>query len=69
MKEENSLFFNLAVPVSVITPTTTLLLERTGDPDLVQRLMGWSNQVMIKRYGHLSNRAKDAFKSLEESFL
>ena len=49
--------------------TTTLLLKTIGDPDLVQLLMGWSNQVMIKRYGHLSNQAINSFKSLEQDLL
>lgn len=45
---------------------TTELLRLTKDRDLVQRLIGWSDQTMVKRYGHVSDRAIPAFQKWDE---
>lgn len=47
--------------------TTTFLLQVTGgDRDLVQRLVGWCNQAMVERYGHVGERSEKAFSDFNK---
>lgn len=46
---------------------TVLLLDVTnGNLEMVQKIVGWSDTVMVRRYGHLGYRHHSAFEKMDE---
>lgn len=53
-------------PHQIRHQATTTGLELTGDPDLVEKWIGWLNPGMIRSvYGHLGNRADRLMEQME----